>query len=129
MLNDPLANVMSGILNAERRGKADYLINPFSKMIGRVLEILNKNGFVGALEKITESKGGFYKLHLLGTINKCGVVKPRFAVKLDEFEKFEKRYLPSKDIGLLIVSTPLGVMTHKEAKDTKTGGRLIAYCY
>ncbi len=129
MLNDPLANAMSGILNAERLGKSEYVITPMSKIITNVLEILNKEGFVGKLEKISDSKGGVYKIYLLGMINKCGVVKPRFSVKLGGFEKFEKRYLPAKNVGIIIVSTPKGIMTHEEAKAAKTGGRLFAYCY
>jgi small subunit ribosomal protein S8 len=129
MLNDSLANTMSGILNAERIGKSEYLVKPVSKIIKKVMEILNKEGYVGKMEKISDAKGGLYKLHLLGMINKCGVVKPRFSVKLDEFEKFEKRYLPAKNLGIIIISTPKGMMTHEEAKEAKTGGRLLAYCY
>jgi small subunit ribosomal protein S8 len=129
MLNDPLANAMSGILNAERRGKSEYTINPVSKIIEAVLEILNRTGYVGKMEKVTDAKGGVHKIHLLGMVNGCGVVKPRFSVKLDGFEKFEKRYLPAKNIGVLIISTPKGIMTHTEAKEAKTGGKLLAYCY
>ena len=66
---------------------------------------------------------------MLGTINKCGVIKPRLGVKKNNFEKFEKRYLPSKDFGFLIVSTSKGLMVHNEAKEKGVGGNLIAYCY
>ena len=66
---------------------------------------------------------------LKGNINKCGVIKPRHAVKKDEFEKFEKRYLPAKNFGILIVTTPKGIMTHYEAKELGIGGRLLAYMY
>ena len=58
-----------------------------------------------------------------------GAIKPRFAVKATEYEKFEKRYLPAKGFGILIVSTVKGLMTHYEAKQQGLGGRLIAYCY
>ena len=44
-------------------------------------------------------------------------------------EKYEKRYLPAKQFGILIISTPKGLMTHVQAMDKKTGGKLIAYCY
>ena len=47
----------------------------------------------------------------------------------DEFEKFEKRYLPAKNFGILIVTTPEGIMTHNEAKERGIGGRLLAYMY
>ena len=60
---------------------------------------------------------------------KCGAIKPNFSVKKDGFEKFEKRYLPAKDFGVLIVSTSQGIMTHVEAKEKKLGGKLIAYVY
>jgi len=62
-------------------------------------------------------------------MNNCGVVKPRFSTKCTNFEKWEKRYLPAKDFGIILISTPKGIMTHIEAKEKKLGGRLIAYCY
>jgi small subunit ribosomal protein S8 len=129
MMNDTLAIALSAINNYDRTGKKTIVVNPTSKVIERVLIILNEQGFVGSFEKMSEEKGGFLKLNLLGNINKCGVIKPRFAVKIADFEKFEKRYLPAKDVGLLIVSTNKGLMTHYEAFKKKLGGRLIAYCY
>jgi small subunit ribosomal protein S8 len=57
------------------------------------------------------------------------VVKPRYSVKSDNYEKFEKRYLPAKEFGVLVVSTPKGMMSHNDARKNKLGGRLIAYCY
>jgi small subunit ribosomal protein S8 len=129
MLNDPLANVMSAILTCEKIGKKDLLIHPVSKTIRRVLAIMQELGYLGALEEISESRGGFAKLNLLGNLNKCGVIKPRFAIKATMFQKFEKRYLPANGVGILILSTPLGFITHEQAKEKKIGGRLIAYCY
>ena len=69
------------------------------------------------------------KVELLGAINKCGAVKPRFTVKNNEFEKFEKKFLPAKDFGFIVVSTSQGIMTHIEAKQKSLGGKLIAYFY
>ena len=43
VLNDPLANVLSAILNAETRGKRDCLLKPVSKVIKKVLEIMQDN--------------------------------------------------------------------------------------
>ncbi len=129
MLNDPLANALSGILNYDKIGKKQYLVHPASKTIKKVLQILNEQGYIGSLEPISDSKGGIVRINLLGNINKCGVVKPRFAVTLDEYEKFEKRFLPAKGVGVLIVSTIKGMITHEEAKEKNLGGRLIAYCY
>lgn len=129
MLNDPLANVMSLILNNESIGKSECLIKPVSKVIRQALAVMKEKGYVGDFEETEDSRGNYIRLKLNGSINKCGVIKPKYSVKTNEFEKFEKRYLPAKDVGMLLVSTPSGIMSHYDAKARKTGGRLLVYCY
>ena len=50
-------------------------------------------------------------------------------VKLKEMERHEARYLPAKDFGILILTTPFGVMNNDAAKEASTGGKLLAYVY
>jgi len=50
-------------------------------------------------------------------------------VKNTDFEKWEKRYLPAKGFGSIILTTPEGVMTHSEARDNGIGGELLAFVY
>jgi len=126
---DTLANGLVTIMNNEIRRKKECVISPASKLLGRVLRIMQLNGYIGEFEFIDDGRSGKFKVQLLGRINKCGAIKPRYPVKADEFEKWEKQFLPARDIGLLIVSTPQGVMSHKEAKQKKIGGRLLAYVY
>ncbi len=129
MLNDPLAAALTKIINAERIGRREVVVKPNSRMLRHILTIMNERGYVGSFEEIADGKGGMLKVNLLGTINKCGVIKPRFSTKRTEYEKWEKRYLPAKDFGIILVSTPHGVMTHTDAKTKNTGGKLLAYCY
>ncbi len=129
MLNDTLATALSAILNREKIGNKECVIRPSSKMIKEVLKIMNDNNYIGSFEEIVTSKGNLLKVNLLGNINKCGAIKPRYSVKGNEYEKFEKRYLPAKDFGIICVSTSKGITTHTEAKKKNLGGRLIAYCY
>ncbi|MEK6904205.1 MAG: 30S ribosomal protein S8 [Nanoarchaeota archaeon] len=129
MLNDPLALMMGNILNAEKVGKSSCVVRPGSKIMKKILEIMNANNYIGAFEEINDNRGGILKINLLGRINKCGVVKPRFSVKKDGYEKFEKRFLPAEDFGFIVVSTPNGLMTHYEAKQKKSGGKLVCYFY
>ena len=129
MLNDPLANMMSLMLNNEAIGRSECLIKPASKVIKNILNILKEKGYIHDFKEIEDSRGNYIKLTLIGGINKCGVIKPRYSVKNNEFEKFEKRYLPAKDVGILFISTSSGILTHYEAKLKKLGGRLLAYCY
>ena len=129
MLNDTLATALSAILNLEKIGKKECVIRPSSKIIKTVLKIMNENNYIGSFNEVVMQKGNMLKVNLLGNINKCGAIKPRYSVKKDGYEKFEKRYLPAKDFGIIFVSTPKGIMSHIEAKKKNMGGRLIAYCY
>ena len=129
MLNDPLANLMSMILNSESIGKSELLIKPVSKVMKELLKVMKENGYILDFKEVEDSRGNYILLTLTGSVNKCGVIKPRYSVKNNDSEKFERRYLPAKDIGIIFVSTPSGIMTHYEAKSKKIGGRLLAYCY
>ncbi|MGQ9565700.1 MAG: 30S ribosomal protein S8 [Candidatus Bathyarchaeales archaeon] len=126
---DVIANGLTSIVNNEVRNKRQCVLSPASKLLGRVLRVMQLNGYVGEFEFIDDGRTGKFKVQLLGRVNKCGAIKPRFSVKTDEFEMWEKRFLPSRNIGILIVSTPQGVISHREAKEKKIGGKLLAFVY
>jgi small subunit ribosomal protein S8 len=129
MRHDPLNDAICKIRNAERTGKGECTVNPNSKMLLNVLKIFQTRGYVGELEVVDNRRGGEIKVRLVRQINSCGVIKPRFPFKNEEISLWEKRYLPAQGFGLLIVSTPKGLMSHDEAKEQGLGGRLIAYAY
>jgi len=124
-----LANGLTTIVNNEMRNKHECTINPASKLLGRVLRIMQLNGYIGEFEFIDDGRSGKFKVQLLGRINKCGAIRPRFSVGMDEFEGWEKRFLPSREVGILVVSTSRGVLSHREAREKGIGGRLIAFVY
>ncbi len=128
-LNDPLANVFSNIMNSEKIGKNEIIIKPASKLIRKILTLLQEKWYIGGFEEIVDGKGNMLNINLIGAINDCGVIKPRYSTTLESYTKYEKRYLPAKGFGIIIVSTSKGLMTHEEAKEKKLGGRLVAYCY
>jgi len=128
-MKDILADSLIQIKNAEKIGKSQCIIKPISNLLRDVLNLIRAEGYVGEFEVIDNGKGGIIVLSLLGKINKCGAIKPRFSVKRENFEKFEKRYLPAKGFGMLIVSTTKGIMTNEQAKKIGTGGQLLAYIY
>ena len=129
VMNDSISSAMSIIKNASEVGKMDCVLKPASTLLSNVLKTLQKEQYIGEFELVDDGKAGYYNVTLSKHINKCGTVKPRYAVKKDEYEKYEKRYLPGQNIGMLIVSTPYGVMTQKEAIKRRVGGQLIAYVY
>ncbi len=127
-MNDTLAAALSKINNYEK-GYKKVVIVQSSNLIKKVLLKLQELSYIAGFKEIQDSKGNLLEVHLSGAINAVGAVKPRFNVKVSEFEKFEKRYLPARGFGVLIVSTNKGLLTHEEAKKQGVGGVLIAYCY
>ncbi len=128
-LNNPLANVLSFIQNYEQLGKKVVVTNNNSKLIREILTIMKNEGYIADFEEVPTSSGNELKISLCGKINKTNVIRPYYQIKLPDYEKFEKRYLPAKDFGFIVISTNQGLMTHKEAKEKKLGGKLYAYCY
>ena len=129
---DTLANALATIMNNEMRGKKEAIIMPASKLIAAVLRVMQMEGYIGEFEYVDDGRWGKIKVQLLGRINKCGVIKPRLPLKhkdLTRLPEWVKKYLPARDIGILILSTPQGVMSHKEALRRGIGGILLAYVY
>lgn len=128
-LLDPIANALCTILGNERRYKHECVVNPASRMLGLVLRSLQKAGYVGEFELIDDGRSGKFKVQLLGRINNCGAIKPRFSVRASEIEDVEKRYLPSRNVGIIVLTSAGGIISHKEALEKNTGGRLLAFAY
>ena len=129
MLNDPLANALSLMKNAEIKGKGTCQIQPSSKLIGGVLNLLKEKGYIKEFEHIDDGKAGVFQVTLKGNINDCGVIKPRYPIKRDDLDKWEARYLPAQHFGMLIMTTTKGIVSQEEAKKNGIGGKLLAYVY
>ena len=129
MQSDPLNDAMSTIKNAASVGKSECMIRPSSKLIGRVLKVMQEHGYINQFEFIEDGKAGVFKVMIQGKINYCGVIKPRYSVQKNDLERFEARYLPAQDFGVLIMTTTAGVVSHTQAKELGVGGKLLAYVY
>ncbi len=128
MRHDPLADALVTIKNADLIGKESAKV-PASKLIGDVLKLFTEKGYLNKYEYVENGKGGEFDISLNGRINGCGAIKPRFSVKMREMERHEARYLPAKDFGILILTTPYGIMNNNQAREASTGGKLLAYVY
>jgi len=128
MRHDTLADVMSTIKNADTIGQRDC-VTPASNLVKEVLKLIQKQGYIDVFEFIDDGKSGKFKVQLKSKVNDCNVIKPRYSVRVDDFEKWEKRFLPAREFGVLIVSTTKGLMTHEEAKKQHLGGKLLAYIF
>ena len=129
MQQDPLNDAMSVIRNAERVGRGVCVVKPSSKLIGRVLKVMQEAGYIRQFEFVDDGRSGMFRIDLAGQINDCGVIRPRYSVRTGDLEKYEARYLPAQDFGVLILTTTKGVLTHTQAKQGGVGGKLLAFVY
>ncbi len=129
MKSDPLNDVINTIKMASKIGRNEVSISPASIVIGRVLKVMQDYNYIKSFEVVDEERGGKFKVILSDTINNCGVIKPRLSVKKSNIEKYESRYLPAQDFGIIILTTTKGIMSHLEARKFGIGGKLMAYVY
>jgi len=127
MRHDILSDVLFILNNTENIGKRSCDV-PASNLVKNVLSVIQKSGYIGSFDFTDERKEKF-RVELVGRINKTRIIRPRFSVKKDEYEKWETRFLPAKDFGLLIVSTPKGVMSQNDAIEKGLGGKLLGFIY
>ena len=124
MSQDIVADALNQIINLKKAGKSELELQKSSNFLLQVLAIAKLHGYLKSYSiENKKLKVAIAKLH------GCGAIKPRYAVQVDEIEKFISRYLPAKNIGILIISTPQGLMTHQTAIEKNLGGSLIAYMY
>ena len=126
MSQDIIADALNMIRNAKKARKETIKINKISNLLVEILKIMKQQGAVKKYK--INSKDQSIEI-TLGDFSECKSIKPRFSVTQDQIEKYRRRYLPARDIGVLIISTNKGLMTHEEAFEEKIGGSLIAYFY
>jgi len=123
MAQDIISDALNQIMNAKKAEKIELSLKRYSKFL---IEVLNKMKERGHIDFKIEDKKLVIKIL---RINECKAIKPRFNVGKDQIERYARRFLPSRNFGLILVSTSQGLINHFEAQDKKLGGSLIAYFY
>ncbi|AFU58677.1 30S ribosomal protein S8p [Candidatus Nitrososphaera gargensis Ga9.2] len=124
-----LSNLFTTIYNNESRRKRECVIVPASKFASEVLRVMQKHRYIGEFEQVDDGRAGKFRVQLLAKINKCGIITPRFSVKKDAYFGWERQFLPAYSMGILLVSTSKGIMSHHEAISEGLGGVLVGYVY
>lgn len=124
-----LADALKTIMNAERKGKRQVMLRPASKVLIKFLKLMQKKGYIGEFEIVDDHRSGKIVVELLGRINKCGVISPRFDVKIKDVEQWVNNILPARQFGHLVFTTTYGIMDHHQAVHKHTGGKIVGYFY
>ena len=130
MKQDAVHDGLIQINNAARIGKKEILINFASKLLIQVIDVMKRYGYVEDYEpKHISPEIIKVRVVLSGRINECKPTKPYMPVKVKNLQKYIERHLPGRGIGILILSTPKGVLSHEEAIKENVGGILLGYVY
>jgi small subunit ribosomal protein S15Ae len=124
-----LADCLKSIVNAEKGGKRQVLIRPSSKVILRFLRLMQKHGYIGEFEVVDDHRSNKIVVNLLGRLNKCAVINPRFDVQIKDLEKIASQLLPSRQFGYVVLTTNVGIIDHEEARHKHLGGKLLGFFY
>ncbi len=126
-MNDPLSDLLTRIRNGQQARK-DSVLTPASKLRAHVLDVLQREGYIrGYSEEVLAGHKGLRielkyfegqpAIHHLARVSKPG----------------RRVYSGSKDLptlrnglGVVIVSTPRGVLSDAEAREQNVGGEVLA---
>mmetsp|Transcript_4998 Transcript_4998/g.12723 ORF Transcript_4998/g.12723 Transcript_4998/m.12723 type:complete len:109 (+) Transcript_4998:338-664(+) len=86
-------------------------------------------GYIGEFEVVDDHRSGKIVVELIGRINKCGVISPRFDIGYGDIEQWVVNLLPARQFGHIILTTSYGIMDHEEAKRKNTGGKVLGFFY
>merc|ERR1712124_33158 len=101
-------------------------IRPASKVIVKFLQVMQKQGYVGEFEIVDDHRAGKIVIDLIGRINKCGVISPRFDVTHEKIPQLASDLLPSRQFGHVVLTTPYGMMDQEEGSASTRAGRWLA---
>lgn len=131
-MTDPIADMLTRVRNGQMARKQQVRA-PYSKLKFAIAKILEKEGYVGAVE-VTEAMNPKFQDIVIGL--KYNNNKPQIR-EMKRISKPGRRIyakaaeLPRvySDIGVAIISTPSGVMTNKEARKRRLGGEVLCQIF
>jgi small subunit ribosomal protein S8 len=123
MVTDPIADLLIRLQNASKVNKVNVVL-PFSRMKHSIANILEREGYVKSVE---QTKAGALAIELLYKGGRPVITgakrisKPsrRMYMSVHEIKPVKRGY------GLLVLSTPAGVLTGKDAHEKRVGGEAL----
>ena len=126
-VTDPIADMLTRIRNAQAVQKR-YVAMPHSRIKEAIAKVLQEEGFVGRVEVVEEGRFPALRIHLRYTEAMSPVIKG-----IDRVSKPGRRVYTKKDdipwvrygLGSVILSTPQGVVSGRQARRLGVGGEIL----
>jgi small subunit ribosomal protein S8 len=126
-ITDPVGDMLTRIRNASRQGH-EYVHMPSSKLKTAIADVLKSEGFIRDFRVQTQGQFPVLDIHLKYDEQKKPVI--------EHIKRLSKpglrRYTGVADIpkvqsgfGVVILSTPQGVLSDREARKRQVGGELL----
>jgi len=130
-VTDPIADLLTRIRNANSANFETVEI-PASKMKEQLLSVLNKEGFIKNYQVVPTGKQNILRVHLKYKKN-----KEKAIIGIKRISKPGLRvYVENKEIprilgglGVVVMSTPKGVMSGRDARKLGVGGEVVCYVW
>lgn len=130
-VTDPIADLLTRVRNANS-ANFEIVDIPASKMKEQLLNVLQKEGFIKNYQIIQAGKQNTLRVHLKYKKN-----KEKAIIGIKRISKPGLRvYVNNKEIprilgglGVVVMSTPKGVISGKEAKKLGVGGEVVCYIW
>jgi len=126
-MTDPLGDMLTRIRNAQMRQK-NTVSTPASKLRGRVLDVLQEEGYIRGYAKVDYEDGkSEYDIELKYFDGQPVIKKLQRVSKPGRRVYSSVRNLPTiaNGLGVTILSTPKGVMSDSKARNENVGGEIL----
>lgn len=123
---DTIAQLIIGLKNGNNAGKASVVF-PYSKFRESIFETLKKSGFVGSVTKKGKKIIKSLEVELVYENGSPKIIDVKQVSKHSRrmYVKYDSAHPVRNGFGSLIISTPNGILTDREARKAKVGGEAL----
>ena len=126
-MTDPLGDMLTRIRNGQR-AKKDSVLTPASKLRARVLEVLQREGYIRGYSEDATGEHPQLRIELKYFEGEPAIKHVARVSKPGRRVYSGSKELPvvRNGLGITIVSTPRGVLSDAEARAANVGGEVLA---
>lgn len=124
---DPLADMLTRIRNAHK-AKHKKVDVPSSRMKKRIAQLLLEHNFISNFVEVEDNKQSLLRIFLKYDHENNSFIsglrrisKPSLRIYAD----LKRLGQMKREVGLTILSTPRGILTHHQAKEARVGGEVL----